>query len=100
MSDLATVPMMTTATHDYDQERKLLLVRFGETVRRVGEDQALSQEELSARCGLHRTAISLIERGLRAPRLSTLVVIAAELNVPTAVLLEGLPVPRTRRGSS
>jgi transcriptional regulator with XRE-family HTH domain len=83
--------------NNYDQERRLLLQQFGKAIRQVREKRALSQEELGRRCGLHRTEISLLERGLRAPRLCTLLLIAAELGVPTAELIDGLPIPRARR---
>lgn len=39
--------------------------RFGNLVRRRREAAGLSQEELAHRASLHRTYISLLERGLR-----------------------------------
>jgi transcriptional regulator with XRE-family HTH domain len=50
----------------------------------------LSQEELADLAGLHRTAISLLERGERAPRIVTLFVIAGVLKVPPGKLLDGI----------
>lgn len=44
-----------------------LQARFGAVVRRRREAARLSQEDLAHRAGLHRTYISLLERGLRAP---------------------------------
>ena len=61
---------------------------FGENLRAHRERAGLSQERLSARARLHRTEISLIERGQRDPRLSTVVRLADALDVPTASLLD------------
>jgi transcriptional regulator with XRE-family HTH domain len=46
--------------------------------------------QLAAATGLHRTTISFIERGMRAPRLATLYALAAGLEVPVADLVRGL----------
>jgi transcriptional regulator with XRE-family HTH domain len=40
-------------------------VRFGRVLRRLREEQGISQEEAAARCKLHRTYYSGIERGVR-----------------------------------
>lgn len=40
-------------------------VRFGRAIRRIREEQGISQEEAADRCGLHRTYFSGIERGIR-----------------------------------
>ena len=50
----------------------------------------MSQEELADRAGLHRTAISLLELGKRAPRIVTLFVIAGALEAPPGDLLGGI----------
>ena len=50
----------------------------------------LSQEALSSRARLHRTEISLLERGERDPRLSTIVRLAQAMGVPTCDLFEGI----------
>ena len=36
---------------------------FGEAVREIRERRGLSQEEFSAKAGIHRTYVSSIERG-------------------------------------
>jgi transcriptional regulator with XRE-family HTH domain len=55
--------------------------------RRAG----LSQEELGEMCGLDRTEISLLERGLRFPRLDTLVKLARALELESlGELLDGI----------
>jgi transcriptional regulator with XRE-family HTH domain len=40
-------------------------IRFGRAIRRIREEQGISQEEAAARCALHRTYYSGIERGVR-----------------------------------
>jgi transcriptional regulator with XRE-family HTH domain len=62
----------------------------GPKIGRLRAESGLSQEELADRAGLHRTAISLLEVGKRAPRIVTLVVIAGVLEVPPGHLLDGI----------
>jgi transcriptional regulator with XRE-family HTH domain len=62
----------------------------GPKIGRLREASGLSQEELADRAGLHRTAISLLELGKRAPRIVTLVVIAGVLEVSPGYLLYGI----------
>lgn len=50
----------------------------------------LSQAETAERAGLHRTEISLLERGLRVPRLDTIVQLAAGVEVEPCDLLAGM----------
>ena len=40
---------------------------FGSVIRRRREQAGFSQESLAEEAGLHRTYISLLERGLRMP---------------------------------
>ena len=63
---------------------------FARNVRRERKRKGLSQERLAAACRLHRTEISLLERGAREPRLSTIVRVARALELPPAALLEGI----------
>lgn len=55
--------------------------RFGEVVRRHRQTLGMSQEELADRCGLHRTYISEIERGLKSASLKALLALATALKV-------------------
>lgn len=64
--------------------------RFGANLVRCRKRAGLSQEDLGERAGLHRTAIGLLERGARVPRIDTLVKLAAALDVDAAALLEGI----------
>lgn len=58
-----------------------------ENVRKYRKEKGLSQEELAARCGLHRTYIGSVERGERNVTLDTLQVIAVALERPPAEFL-------------
>jgi transcriptional regulator with XRE-family HTH domain len=64
--------------------------QFADNLRRARERQALSQERLAALADLHPTQISRLERGVRDPRLSTIVTIANALQTPPAELLRGI----------
>ena len=57
-----------------------ILVRYGQTVRKVRLEQGISQEELADRCDLHRTYISDIELGKRNLSLENIERITVSLN--------------------
>jgi len=54
---------------------------FGKILRRQRVAAGLSQETLALRCGLDRTYISMLERGLKTPTLYTVFLLSAELGV-------------------
>ena len=62
--------------------------RVGLNLRKLREEQGFSQESFADHCGLHRTYISGIERGVRNPTVLILDRIAKGLKVPAGVLLE------------
>jgi transcriptional regulator with XRE-family HTH domain len=64
--------------------------RFAENLVRSRVSANLSQENLGLLASLHRTEISQLERGLRVPRIDTLVKLAASLAIPVPDLLEGI----------
>ena len=64
--------------------------RFGANMARHRRAADLTQEELSVMAALHRTEISQLERGLRIPRLDTVVKLAACLEVGVEELAEGM----------
>lgn len=64
--------------------------RFGRNLRRVRRREDLSQEQLAKLAGLHRTAVGLLERGERVPRIDTLVQLADSMTVPPGELLDGI----------
>jgi transcriptional regulator with XRE-family HTH domain len=65
--------------------------QFAANLRSQRLRAGLSQEQLAEVCGLHRTAISLLERRERSPRLETLVALAKGLDLKSAgELLRGI----------
>lgn len=67
-----------------------LKARLGENLTRCRKAADVSQEELGLRASLHRTEISLLERGERMPRVDTAVRIAGSLGVRLDDLVVGL----------
>ena len=61
--------------------------QFARNLRSQRRRLGLSQEALGASCDLHRTEISLLERGKREPRLSTIVRLARGLGIEPRDLL-------------
>jgi len=64
--------------------------RFGQRIRVLRLQRDLSQEALADAAHLHRTHISLIERGQRSVRLETIAALAVALGVQPADLMPRL----------
>jgi transcriptional regulator with XRE-family HTH domain len=64
--------------------------RFAINLRKARQKKEISQEELGFRCDLHRTEISLLERGGREPRFGTMVKLASALDTTLEQLGEGV----------
>jgi transcriptional regulator with XRE-family HTH domain len=64
--------------------------KFAANLIAAREAADLTQEELADAAGLHRTAISFLERAVREPRLRTIVVLAKALDIKPAVLLDDI----------
>jgi transcriptional regulator with XRE-family HTH domain len=60
---------------------------LGRAVRFLREQEGLSQEELAARCRMHRTYIGGIERGERNPTVTVLYRLADALRTTGSALL-------------
>lgn len=75
--------------------------RLGRNLFMARRRAGLSQEKLAARAGLHRTEISLLERGERIPRVDTLMKLAGALEAPATELLRGMEwkPPPTEEGA-
>jgi transcriptional regulator with XRE-family HTH domain len=67
-----------------------VLVALGERIRELREVRRWSQEEFADRCGLHRTAIGLLERAERIPRLDTLLTVSKGFGITVSDLLRDL----------
>jgi transcriptional regulator with XRE-family HTH domain len=64
--------------------------RFAINLRKARQGRAISQEALAGLCDLHRTEISLLERGGREPRLGTIVKLASALGCSPEDLCTGI----------
>lgn len=64
--------------------------RFAVNLRKARQKAGISQEELATRCELHRTEVSLLERGGREPRLGTMVKLASALGTTPENLCMGI----------
>ncbi len=72
---------------------------FGATVRRIRALRGISQQGLAQSCGLDRTYISGIERGMRNPSLTNILKIADSLAVSPAELFAHSQPSGRRRGA-
>ena len=70
--------------------------RLGLNLKKLREEQGFSQESFADHCGLHRTYISGIERGVRNPTVLILDKIAKALKVPAGSLLDEAKSPARR----
>jgi transcriptional regulator with XRE-family HTH domain len=64
--------------------------RFAANLAKARKRSGMTQQELADRCYVHRTEISLLERGSREPRLGTLMKLVGVLGVTTEVLCAGI----------
>lgn len=67
-----------------------ILLILGDRLREARKQAGLSQEELAHRSGLHRTYISLVERGGRNISMLNLLTITGVLGVDPADIVQGL----------
>ncbi len=64
--------------------------RFAINLRKARRRRGISQEALASLCDLHRTEISLLERGGREPRLGTIIKLASALDTAPEELCSGI----------
>lgn len=60
---------------------------FGDVMRDLRKKRGFSQEELGFETGYHRTYISLLERGLRSPTLTTIFQLSTALEVKPSEII-------------
>jgi transcriptional regulator with XRE-family HTH domain len=73
---------------------------FGRNLRKLRQATGISQEELAARAGLHRTYVSSVERGNRNVSLENIFALAGALRCDPRELLAPDPDDEGRGGSS
>ena len=71
--------------------------RVGLNLKALREERGFSQESFADHCGLHRTYISGIERGVRNPTVVILDRIAKALKMPAGRLFDDVKAPAKRR---
>lgn len=72
--------------------------KFGALIRSKRDAGGLTQEDLAHKAGIHRTYLSLLERGLRTPTIEVVRLLAKALKTTmTAIMaeLEGVEWPPT-----
>jgi transcriptional regulator with XRE-family HTH domain len=75
-------------------------VLFGAVLRSIRIERGLSQEALALEAGLQRNYISLMERGLNQPTITTIFRLALALGVRPSVLVERVEVESLRKGGA
>jgi DNA-binding XRE family transcriptional regulator len=66
-----------------------LLTGFGRRVRDARQKAGMTQEDLAVASGVARSYLSVLERGGRDPRLSTITRLARSMDLQPGDLLEG-----------
>ena len=72
------------------EKKQKILLKFGNRVRQLRKAKGLSQEAFASLCGLDRTYISGIERGVRNVSLVNIVAMTTGLGISLSELMEGL----------
>jgi transcriptional regulator with XRE-family HTH domain len=62
-------------------------MQLAANLRRLRKSRTWSQETLAHYAGLHATEVRRLERGMREPRISTIIHVAEALEVPVEELL-------------
>jgi len=66
----------------------MLIKIFGQVLRELRDKENISQEKLAEYCDLDRTYISLLERCLRQPTITTLFKLSKALKIKPSLLIE------------
>lgn len=76
--------------------------QFGRNLVRCRKRAGMSQEDVGFGAAIHRTEVGMLERGVRLPRIDTLIKLAVALEVQVGDLLDGIewrpPVPNPVTG--
>jgi transcriptional regulator with XRE-family HTH domain len=72
------------------EHEKEILLQFGHRVRELRKEKGLSQEAFASLCGLDRTYISGIERGVRNVSLVNIQLIAIAFGISLSQLMRRL----------
>ena len=78
--------LKSTEKKNGEMFNKNLGKNFGNALREIRNAAQISQEKLALDCGLDRTYISMLERGLKIPTLKTIDQLSASLNIAPEML--------------
>lgn len=83
-------------------KRKTDIARaFGNALREARQKTDFSQEGLALQSGIDRTFVSMLERGVRQPALSSVIALATALKIAPGTLIDRtmrlLSIHKTRR---
>lgn len=73
---------------------------FGKVLKAIRIKNGLSQEELAFRSNLDRTYISMLERGINQPTLSTLISLSNALNMKSSELIRLIEIEQEKRNKN
>jgi len=79
---------------------KNLIHAFGKALKALRNDRGLSQEDLAFKADLDRTYISMLERGIRQPTLTTIFQLSKVLGVSASGLLKNIEHTRPVFGAA
>lgn len=71
--------------HNRDQK---YIKAFGENLRKLRISKDYAQEDLAHKCDIPLSQVGRLERGVRSPTLSTILILAKGLEVEPKVLLD------------
>jgi transcriptional regulator with XRE-family HTH domain len=74
----------------FEKSTMQLQEQLGARIRNLRSTKGWSQEELAARCGLHRSHMGEIERGQANITMSTLIAIVQTLEISAATLFKDI----------
>lgn len=65
-------------------------IAFGRVLRAIRDEVEISQDELGAKSGYHRTYIGQLERGEKSPSLRTLFNLASTLGISLSTIMNSI----------
>ncbi|WP_249928305.1 helix-turn-helix domain-containing protein [Niallia circulans] len=61
--------------------KEIKAIMIGNVLKLIRKDRGLSQEEIAGRTGLDRTYISMLERNIKQPSITTIFLLAEALDI-------------------
>jgi len=80
-----------------EYERELTLELFGEMIKRLREDQNLTQSQLAKKLGIDKSGVSKVENSVKSQRVNTLLKFLDALNAKMYIRIEARSKSGRRR---